>query len=118
MCEVRTLLDDLNKTFAKYRGQRRDELIDLISQVQCCECGHQMRLRNAVNMAASQKSTLTDADDDKPLNRLLIGCLIFLVIISLYWLHLARRYNYLKAYGNGACVTTFFYSYIDCEILI
>lgn len=113
MCEVRTLLDDLNKTFAKYRGQRRAELIDLISQVQCCECGHQMRLRNAVNMA-SQKSALSD----KPLNRLLIGCLVFLAIISLYWFHLARRYNHLKAYGNGACVTTFFYSYIDCEILI
>lgn len=112
MAEVQALLDDLTTTFNKYRCQRKAELIDLVSQVQCCDCGHQKRLRNAM---AAQK---TLAPCDKPLKRLLVGCFVFLAIISLYWLHLVRRYNHLKAYGNGACVTTFFYSYVDCELLI
>lgn len=114
MSEVQALLDDLTNTFSKYRGQRKSELIDLFSKVQCCECGHKKRMRNAIEMA-SRKSF---GQCDKPLNRLLIACFVFLAIISLYWLHLVRRYNHLKAYGNGACVTTFFYSYVDCELLI
>ncbi|KAH8396000.1 hypothetical protein KR222_001124, partial [Zaprionus bogoriensis] len=109
MSEVQNLLDDLTKTFVKFRCQRRAELINLFSQVQCCECGHKMRIQKA--KMAAQKS-------GNQLKKLVIGCFAFLIVLTIYWLHLARRYNHLKAYGNGACVTTFFYSYSDCEILI
>lgn len=71
------------------------------------EC--KMRLRRAIRKPVQ---------DTKPVSRLLILFFVFLTLITLYWFHLARRYNHLTAYGSGACAATLFFFYTDCELLI
>ncbi|KAH8270950.1 hypothetical protein KR044_003422, partial [Drosophila immigrans] len=111
MCEVQRLLDELSQTFQKHNHQRCVQLLKIFTQVRCCECGHQVRIEQAQHKAAQQQHhrlTIT----------LSIVCLVALLLIVVYTIHLARRYNHALAFGSCACISTFFYTVDDCEVAV
>ncbi|XP_034490141.1 uncharacterized protein LOC117793827 [Drosophila innubila] len=108
MCEVQRLLDELGQTFNKFKEMRRIEMLKAFNNVRCCECGHKLRLRNAQETATRRKQFTT--------NRLIIVCSILLLLITIFFIHLARQYNHVTAYGSGGCISTIFYASNDCEV--
>ncbi|XP_030384625.1 uncharacterized protein LOC115631914 [Scaptodrosophila lebanonensis] len=105
MCEVQKLLDELCQTFTKFKEMRRTEMINVLNQVRCCECGHKMRLQNARHLRGASLTI-----------KLVLSCFSFLLLLALYMVYVARRYNHVRTYGSSACVSTFFYTYTDCDV--
>uniref|UniRef100_A0A6P4FQB8 Uncharacterized protein LOC108053545 n=1 Tax=Drosophila rhopaloa TaxID=1041015 RepID=A0A6P4FQB8_DRORH len=112
MCDVQRLMDGLVQTFNISKKRRLQEMIQILNEVRCCECGHKTRLKN-VRMIKSGCPT----SSSKGRTRYLIAaCFGLLFLISIYTVHVARRYNHVRAYGSSACGSTFFYTYTDCDV--
>ncbi|XP_017009734.1 uncharacterized protein [Drosophila takahashii] len=112
MCEVQKLIDGLYETFSKYKEQRRCQMIEILNDVRCCECGHKMRLNNALKM----KPVCRKSPSQGRIRFLIAACFGLLFLIIIYVVHVARRYNHVRAYGSSACGSTFFYTYTDCDV--
>ncbi|EDW05882.1 uncharacterized protein LOC6585409 [Drosophila mojavensis] len=107
MCEVQMLLEDLGHTFTKFKEQRRVEMLRLVGQVRCCECGHKMRMLEA------QKSVYRFSMGRR---KFLAICVLFLLLLAMMWIYMTRRYNQVAALGSGACVATYFFTHNGCDI--
>ncbi|KAH8412339.1 hypothetical protein KR009_001385, partial [Drosophila setifemur] len=114
MCEVQKLLDGLCQTFGKFKELRRLEMVRILNQVRCCECGHRMRLIHARERKAI---CAPEACSKKRIRVLLGACFGLLLLLVVYIIHVGRRFNHVKAYGSCACGSTFFYTFNDCDVL-
>ncbi|XP_017130081.1 uncharacterized protein LOC108147837 [Drosophila elegans] len=112
-CELQELFDGLSQTFAKYKNSRNYEMVQILNRVRCCECGHKMRVNKARQI---MPRCPTSTSKDLRTRYLVIFCFLLLFLISIYTVHVARRYNHVRAYGSSACVSTFFYTYTDCDV--
>ncbi|EDV31358.1 uncharacterized protein Dana_GF15316 [Drosophila ananassae] len=113
MCEVQEFLDGLCKTFRKFKEMRRLEMVQILNQVRCCECGHKMRMQKVEVQNSLALKTSTPA---RIRNILLISFLLVLLLYG-YILHAVRRHNRIRTYGSSACESTFLYKYTDCEVI-
>ncbi|XP_064539673.1 uncharacterized protein LOC135429333 [Drosophila montana] len=109
MCDVQQLLCDLGQTFNKFKELRRTELLKVLGQVRCCECGHRIRMLRARQQAGKWPSRTL---------RLLTACFILMLALLICWLHLARRFNHAQSHGTGGCPHTLFYTYTDCDVYV
>ncbi|XP_034099197.1 uncharacterized protein LOC132795582 [Drosophila nasuta] len=114
MCEAQRLLDELYATFQRYNHQRCVQLLKIFSQVRCCECGHRIRIEIAQQKAAVKNA----ASRYQFANKLPIVCLVVMLLIIIFMIHLARRYNHAIAFGSCACISTLFYTNDDCEVVV
>jgi len=112
MCEVQELADGLYQMFNKYKEFRKIEMLQILKRVRCCDCGHQKRLRKAQKI----ESGCPKPKNQGRISFLLVACFGFLILISIYMIYVARRYNHVRAYGSNACGSTFFYTYTDCDV--
>ncbi|KAH8240720.1 hypothetical protein KR026_004276, partial [Drosophila bipectinata] len=113
MCEVQEFLDGLCKTFRKFKDMRRLELVQILNQVRCCECGHKMRMQN---LELQSSRPMKSSSPGRIRTILIISCLLLLLLYG-YILHVVRRHNHMRAYGSSACESTFLYKYTDCEVI-
>ncbi|XP_016962338.1 uncharacterized protein LOC108032833 [Drosophila biarmipes] len=113
MCDVQKLLDGLYLTFTKYKELRKNEMVEILKRVRCCDCGHKKRLDRA--LMCKSKCPKSPAQGRR-MSFLLVACFGLLILISIYVIYMARRYNHVRAYGSNACGSSFFYSYKDCEV--
>ncbi|XP_068140996.1 uncharacterized protein [Drosophila tropicalis] len=110
MCDVQEVMSDLCQSFKRSKNIRREEMVKLLHQVRCCECGHRSRMENAKDGSAPERSS-------SKISVLLWSCIIFMLLFIFFLIYVARRYNHMRAYGSGACGSTFFYTFTDCDVL-
>ncbi|XP_020804685.1 uncharacterized protein LOC110181305 [Drosophila serrata] len=115
MCEVQNMLDGLCQMFRDAKERRHLGMIGILEKVRCCECGHQKRLENVRKCQAllcekTETSTIT-------VRGMLIACFVLIVLLCVYLIYVARRYNHVRAYGSNACGSFLFYSFNDCEVI-
>ncbi|EDW78091.1 uncharacterized protein Dwil_GK19375 [Drosophila willistoni] len=111
MCDVQEVMNDLCQTLKRSKDLRREEMVKLLNQVRCCECGHRTRMEKAQDYTgvSSERSS-------SKISILLWLCIILMLLFIFYLIYVARRYNHMRAYGSGACGSTFFYTFTDCDV--
>ncbi|KAH8248729.1 hypothetical protein KR032_002596, partial [Drosophila birchii] len=116
MCEVQNMLNGLCQLFSEAKERRHLGMIQILEKVRCCECGHQKRLQNA-RKCQDLLCGESDICATITVRRLLIACFALLILLCVYLIYVARQYNQVLAFGNNACVSTFFYGCNDCNVI-
>ncbi|EDW29360.1 GL18463 [Drosophila persimilis] len=107
MTEVQKLKDDLSLIYTKNEMKRVTDILDIVNKIPCCHCGHKIRL------------ALISPVVHKMFNKrnVLIAIGAVLGVIPILTAYLTRRYNHNQSHGSSACVSSFFYTLTDCEVV-
>ncbi|EDV57391.1 uncharacterized protein LOC6542527 [Drosophila erecta] len=111
-CEVQNFIDGLSQTFMKHKMMRNCQMVEILNKVRSCDCKHKRRLNNWRMV----KSVCRQSASRGWIRFLIAACFALLLLMSIYMVHVARRYNHVRAYGSSACGSTLFYSYTDCDV--
>ncbi|XP_034140531.1 uncharacterized protein LOC117591395 [Drosophila guanche] len=112
MCEVQKLFDGLFQTMSRARDNRRSNTLELVNELRCCNCCHDKRIKDAAE--AIKKPPVPQMFTKK---KVIFLCGAILVMIPIVTVFLARNYNHSQSHGSGACVSSFLFTFTDCEVI-
>ncbi|XP_039499451.1 uncharacterized protein LOC120456603 [Drosophila santomea] len=111
-CEVQNFIDGVSQTFMEHKRMRNCQMLEILNKVRSCDCKHQRRLNHYRMLKSGRRKPASQGW----LRLLIAACFGLLLLMCIYMVHVARRYNHVRAYGSNACGSTLFYSYTDCDV--
>ncbi|EDX03382.1 uncharacterized protein LOC6730619 [Drosophila simulans] len=111
-CEVQNFIDGMSQTFCKHKEMRKCQMLEILDKVRSCDCRHKKRLNNCRMLKSGRRQPASQGWT----LYLVAACFGLLLLMIIYVIHVARRYNHVRAYGSSACGSTLFYSYTDCDV--